>query len=227
MRCFRPIFAARPAMAAPMSERGYGQWGSGMIDDLEDGVDWLVQQGIVDPHRVCIMGASYGGYAALWAPIRHPERYRCAISFAGVTDVRAMLRYDARRFTAPRYSREWRRRVEGEERIDCPSISPLRQAAGSAGARSSRAWRARSDVAGCTVAQSVRALDPRPGPYRNPSSIRRGGHGFTKPRGSVGLPAPGRGLPRRPQSGRCAAPAAAPAPLIEHRTGFPFSRRAG
>ena len=100
-----------------------------MIDDLEDGVDWLAQQGIADPHRVCIMGASYGGYAALWAPIRHPERYRCAISFAGVTDVRAILHYDARLFSAPRYSREWRRRIEGEERTDLSLISPLQQAA--------------------------------------------------------------------------------------------------
>lgn len=110
-------------------ERGFGQFGSGMIDDLEDGVDWLVQQGIADSHRVCVMGASYGGYAALWAPIRHPERYRCAISFAGVTDVRAILRYDARLFSAPRYSREWRRRIQGEERTDLSQISPLQQAA--------------------------------------------------------------------------------------------------
>jgi dipeptidyl aminopeptidase/acylaminoacyl peptidase len=110
-------------------ERGFGQFGSGMIDDLEDGVDWLAQQGMIDPHRVCVMGASYGGYAALWAPIRHPDRYRCAISFAGVTDVRAMLRYDNRLFVAPRYSREWRRRIEGEARADLSLISPLQQAA--------------------------------------------------------------------------------------------------
>ncbi|MBV9881918.1 MAG: S9 family peptidase, partial [Sphingomonadaceae bacterium] len=110
-------------------ERGYGQFGSGMIDDLEDGVDWLAQQGIADPHRVCIMGASYGGYAALWAPIRHPDRYRCAIAFAGVTDVRAILRYDSRLFSAPRYSRRWRRMIEGEERTDLSLISPLQQAA--------------------------------------------------------------------------------------------------
>ena len=111
------------------AERGIGQWGTGMIDDIEDGVDWLVHQGIADGARVCIMGASYGGYAALWAPIRHPERYRCAISFAGVSDVRAMLRYDNRRFAATRYSREWRRWVEGEEHSDLDAISPLQQAA--------------------------------------------------------------------------------------------------
>jgi dipeptidyl aminopeptidase/acylaminoacyl peptidase len=111
------------------AERGIGQWGTGMIDDIEDGVDWLVHEGVADGGRVCIMGASYGGYAALWAPIRHPERYRCAISFAGVTDVRGMLRYDSRRFAATRYSREWRRWVEGEERTDLTAVSPLQQAA--------------------------------------------------------------------------------------------------
>jgi dipeptidyl aminopeptidase/acylaminoacyl peptidase len=109
-------------------ERGFGQWGSGMIDDLEDGVDWLAGQGMIDVRRVCVMGASYGGYVALWAPIRHPDRYRCAISFAGISDLRAMLRYDNRQFAAPRYSREWRRRVQGEERTDLDAISPLRQA---------------------------------------------------------------------------------------------------
>ena len=49
-------------------QRGFGQFGSGMIDDLKDGVDWFAQQGIVDPQRVCIMGGSYGGYAT-GAPI--------------------------------------------------------------------------------------------------------------------------------------------------------------
>src|SRR3954466_217074 len=99
-----------------------------MIDDLEDGVDLLAREGIIDPHRVCVMGASYGGYAALWAPIRHPDRSRCAAGDAGVGDVRGILRSDSRLFAAPRYSREWRRRVEGEERTDLSLISPLQQA---------------------------------------------------------------------------------------------------
>ena len=61
-----------------------------MQDDLDDGVKWLVEQGKVDAKRVCIMGASYGGYAAMWAAARNPGIYRCAISFAGISDLAAM-----------------------------------------------------------------------------------------------------------------------------------------
>jgi dipeptidyl aminopeptidase/acylaminoacyl peptidase len=75
-----------------------------MQDDLDDGMDWLVERGIVDPARVCIVGASYGGYAALWGVTRNPERYRCAASFAGVTDFDRQLRY-ANDFFKHRYAR--------------------------------------------------------------------------------------------------------------------------
>jgi len=107
-------------------EKGMGQWGRAMQDDLDDGVKWLVEQGKVDPKRVCIMGSSYGGYAALWAAARNPEIYRCAISFAGISDVRAMLAYDRRAFSAPRYFRNWRERVQGDRDFDLDTISPLR-----------------------------------------------------------------------------------------------------
>ena len=125
----QPNFRGSTGYGRQFVERGYGQWGTGMIDDIEDGVDWLVRDGIADAARVCIMGASYGGYAALWAPIRNPDRYRCAISMAGISDVRAMLRYDSRLMSASRYSRAWRQRVQGQERGDLAAISPLQQAA--------------------------------------------------------------------------------------------------
>ncbi|MEQ1731785.1 MAG: prolyl oligopeptidase family serine peptidase, partial [Vicinamibacterales bacterium] len=57
---------------------GFGQWGRKMQSDLTDGVAYLAEKGIVDPKRVCIVGASYGGYAALMGPITHPGVYRCA-----------------------------------------------------------------------------------------------------------------------------------------------------
>lgn len=65
---------------------GWKTWGTAMQDDLADAVAWAVQQKLSDPARVCIFGASYGGYAALMAPIRHPGVFRCAASYAGVTD---------------------------------------------------------------------------------------------------------------------------------------------
>jgi TonB family protein len=125
----QPNFRGSTGYGRAFVERGYGQWGMAMQDDLDDGVAWLAGQGMIDPKRVCLMGASYGGYAALWGAIRNPDLYRCAISFAGVTDVRAMLKYDTKFLIAPRYSKQWRQRIRGEESRDLAAISPLQQAA--------------------------------------------------------------------------------------------------
>jgi dipeptidyl aminopeptidase/acylaminoacyl peptidase len=74
-------------------EQGYGQWGRKMQTDLSDGVRYLVKQGIVDPQRVCIAGASYGGYAALAGVTLDPGVYRCAVSVAGPSDLGQMLEW--------------------------------------------------------------------------------------------------------------------------------------
>lgn len=70
---------------------GFGEWGRKMQTDLSDGVRYLVKQGIADPQRVCIVGASYGGYAALAGVTLDPGVYRCAISVAGISDLKHML----------------------------------------------------------------------------------------------------------------------------------------
>ncbi|MCH8684268.1 alpha/beta hydrolase family protein [Pedomonas mirosovicensis] len=108
-------------------ERGDGQWGRAMQDDLDDGMDWLVKEGIADPKRVCIVGASYGGYAALWGATRNPERYRCAASFAGVTDIARQLRYSRDFFYSGTEARVWKERVRGDKDADIDDFSPLRQ----------------------------------------------------------------------------------------------------
>lgn len=122
----QPNFRGSTGYGRAFVEAGEGQWGRKMQDDIDDGVRWLTQQGIAHPGRVCIMGASYGGYAALWAAARNPDIYRCAISFAGISDVRAMLRYDSRGFAARRYYRDWRDKVKGEGKFDLESISPIK-----------------------------------------------------------------------------------------------------
>jgi dipeptidyl aminopeptidase/acylaminoacyl peptidase len=70
---------------------GFGQWGRKMQTDLSDGVRYLAKEGVVDRARVCIMGASYGGYAALAGVSLDPGVYRCAISIAGPSDLKRML----------------------------------------------------------------------------------------------------------------------------------------
>ena len=82
-----PEFRGSSGYGERWFEAGRHQWGRAMQDDLLDALDWAVQRGWVDPQRVCIAGASYGGYAALMGPIRHPERYRCAAAWVGVTDL--------------------------------------------------------------------------------------------------------------------------------------------
>lgn len=69
-------------------------WGYRMQDDLNDAIPFLAKQGIVDPKRVCMFGWSYGGYAASRAAERDGDKYRCAISGAGVHDLPAMMQYD-------------------------------------------------------------------------------------------------------------------------------------
>jgi dipeptidyl aminopeptidase/acylaminoacyl peptidase len=105
-----------------------GQWGRKMQDDLDDGVRWLVERGLADPKRVCILGASYGGYAAMWAAARNPDVYRCAVSFAGVSEMRTLLRYDAGGWVARRYYLDWRDRVRGDSKFDLDRVSPLSHA---------------------------------------------------------------------------------------------------
>lgn len=124
----QPQFRGSTGYGKDFVSAGYGQWGRKMQDDLDDGVDWLVGTGQVDAGRVCIVGASYGGYAALWGAIRNPERYRCAVSFAGVTDLTAQLRENRKSFSATRYFREWRAKVAGEGEEDVRDLSPVRKA---------------------------------------------------------------------------------------------------
>jgi dipeptidyl aminopeptidase/acylaminoacyl peptidase len=67
------------------------QWGLSMQDDIADGVEWAVKEGIADPKRVCIYGASYGGYAVMMGLAKTPDLYRCGVNWVGVTDILTKL----------------------------------------------------------------------------------------------------------------------------------------
>jgi dipeptidyl aminopeptidase/acylaminoacyl peptidase len=68
-------------------EAGFKQWGRKMQDDITDGVEWLVNQGIADPKRVAIYGGSYGGYAVLAGLAFTPDVYACGVDYVGVSNI--------------------------------------------------------------------------------------------------------------------------------------------
>lgn len=83
----RMNFRGSAGYGLKFEKAGRRQWGRLMQNDVTDGVSWLTQEGVADPKRVAIFGASYGGYAALMGAVLTPELYQCAVSFAGVTNL--------------------------------------------------------------------------------------------------------------------------------------------
>lgn len=77
-------------------EAGAQEWGGAMQDDLTDATRWAIEQKIADPARICIYGASYGGYAALMGVAKEPGLYRCAVGYVGVYDLELMHRQKSR-----------------------------------------------------------------------------------------------------------------------------------
>ena len=94
------LFASRGYAVLQVNYRGSGgygyafehagsrEWGGKMQDDVTDATRWAIEQGLADPARICIYGASYGGYAALEGAAKEPDLYKCAIGYAGIYDLR-------------------------------------------------------------------------------------------------------------------------------------------
>ncbi len=91
----QPNYRGSSGYGRDFARKGEGEWGLKMQDDLNDAIGWAAKEGIADPKRVCMIGGSYGGYAAMRAAQRDGALYRCAVSYAGVSDLGAMKRYDA------------------------------------------------------------------------------------------------------------------------------------
>jgi dipeptidyl aminopeptidase/acylaminoacyl peptidase len=85
-----PEFRGSKGFGEKHYRAGFKQWGLAMQDDIADATQWAVKQGYADAKRVCIAGASYGGYATLMGLIRYPELYRCGFEWVGVTDIDLM-----------------------------------------------------------------------------------------------------------------------------------------
>jgi dipeptidyl aminopeptidase/acylaminoacyl peptidase len=98
---FQPNFRGSSGYGVKYRNAGLGEWGRKMQTDISDGVSALANKGIVDPKRACIVGGSYGGYAALAGVTVQQGLYRCAVSVAGVADLSDMLAYDHKRSGGP------------------------------------------------------------------------------------------------------------------------------
>jgi len=129
----QPNFRGSAGYGWDFTKASFGQWGTGkMQGDITDGVKRLIADGIADPKRICIVGASYGGYAALAGATFTPDLYACAVSYAGLADAGSVLgnaaKHQGQDSEAVYY---WRSRL-GDSSNDpayLASISPARHAA--------------------------------------------------------------------------------------------------
>ena len=128
----QPQFRGSTGFGAAHRDAGFGEWGRKMQSDVSDGVRHLAAQGTIDAKRVCVAGGSYGGYVAMAGVTLEQGVYRCASSFAGVSDLGKWLE---RRASGDRRNTEtarwWQRFIGSSDPRDpkVAAISPARQIA--------------------------------------------------------------------------------------------------
>ncbi len=106
---------------------GYLEWGGKIQDDLVDGVRWAVASGAVDGSRMCVYGASFGGYSAMMQAALQPSMYKCAVGYIGVYDLNLLAKPENNRNDERKAS--WVRKFIGADKAQIDRISPVNQAA--------------------------------------------------------------------------------------------------
>jgi dipeptidyl aminopeptidase/acylaminoacyl peptidase len=127
----QPQFRGSAGFGHSFQEAGKRQWGKRMQDDVSDAVAWAAKEGLSDPTKVCIVGGSYGGYAALAGATMTPDLYKCAVSVAGVADLTQMMRREGAgdfglRSTSLNY---WSDHIGSDNKPAMAAASPARLAA--------------------------------------------------------------------------------------------------
>ncbi|RIJ15596.1 S9 family peptidase [Henriciella mobilis] len=123
----QPNFRGSTGFGQAFEDAGQGEWAGKMQDDITDGVNAMTSSGYADPDRVCIIGASYGGYAALAGGAFTPDLYRCVAAIAPVADLEKMLRTESRDHGRDSWSVTYWERImaDGDARREkLRSISP-------------------------------------------------------------------------------------------------------
>jgi dipeptidyl aminopeptidase/acylaminoacyl peptidase len=127
----QPNFRGSTGYGKAFERAGWKQWGGLMQDDVSDGVAQMVKDGVADPKRICIVGASYGGYSALSGATKTPALYACAAAIAGVSDLNLMIRNDLSNLQSDPLTRDWIENVVAGDITDkaaLDKVSPARQA---------------------------------------------------------------------------------------------------
>ncbi|MCX8113708.1 MAG: S9 family peptidase [Burkholderiaceae bacterium] len=122
-----PNFRITPGLGNRTYFAGFGAFGRQMLEDHEDAARWAVAQGFADPERICISGASYGGYATLMSLARFPKTFKCGVAGLVVSDVELLLTSPAGDIPSNPEGVEFWKRIIGVARVsDIPrEISPV------------------------------------------------------------------------------------------------------
>ncbi|MFC5740272.1 alpha/beta hydrolase family protein [Dyella tabacisoli] len=107
-------------------EAGYLKWGTRVQQDLIDGVKWAISENYADPKRICVFGASFGGYSAMMTTIRAPELFKCAVGYAGIYDLAMM--YKKGDIGDNKFGRSYLNTVIGKDDADLAANSPVKLA---------------------------------------------------------------------------------------------------
>ena len=91
---FKPQFRGSGGFTYSFQEKGYGEFGGAMLTDTVDGINYLIDQGFVNKDKICVTGASYGGYQAYALPMIEPDMFKCSVSLNGVSDINAIMEYE-------------------------------------------------------------------------------------------------------------------------------------
>jgi len=128
---FQPNFRGSDGFGRKFAESGYGEWGRKMQDDLTDAVKALADLGAIDASRVCIVGASYGGYAALAGAALTPDLYKCSVAIAGISDLDDFISWRKRNYGSDSEGYTYWLKAIGDPAKDearLREVSPLAQA---------------------------------------------------------------------------------------------------
>lgn len=128
----QPEYRGSTGYGDTLFKAGWKQWGLKMQDDMTDATKWAIAQGMADPKRIAIAGASYGGYATMMGLVKEPELYRAGINWVGVTDIGLMYEIGWSDFMGDKWMKFGMPKMIGDRNKDAAQLettSPLKQAA--------------------------------------------------------------------------------------------------